>query len=428
MDRRERERQMQRDRLDQVERLAPTTPSGATDVMLDDAVRKSALESSLRRQFESWGYAEVVPPIFERYETLLAGGIRPEWVYRFTDPSGEVLALRPDLTTQVARVVATRLREQPKPLRLFYVGSVIRRPKPSKGLRTEFSQAGIELVGSSEPMADAEVVAIAIEALLQLGVEDFQIHLGQSAFFRGIVEETRLLEAEIVGVKELLDRRDRQALERFLSSLDLAFEQRRAILECLDLCGREEVLDRSYALVDNQTSKAAAENLAEIYQALTDCALADRVVIDLAEVRGLDYYTGMMIEGFTRSLSVPILEGGRYDNLIGKFGYICPAVGCAFDVSRVAAISAGGTSSPRPTAEVLVRMQVSQRKAAYALAATLRSEGRRVELEVMNRDEEAALTYAQQRGIAQLITVEDSGTRSLDVATRESRGGDRCSD
>lgn len=417
---------MQRHKQDQAKQLAPTPPPGATDVMLGDAVHKFAIESALRGRFEAWGYAEVVPPIFERYETLLAGGIRPEWVYRFTDPSGEVLALRPDLTTQVARVVATRLREQPKPLRLFYVGSVVRRPKPSKGLRTEFSQAGIELVGSSEPIADAEVVAIAIEALLRLGINDFQIHLGQSAFFRGIAEETQLLDAEISDIKELLDRKDRQTLERFLSGLDLSSEQRPAILACLDLCGGEDVLDRAYALVQNRTSRAAVKNLAEIYRALGDCGLKDRALIDLAEVRGLDYYTGMMIEGFSRSLSVPILEGGRYDNLIGKFGYACPAVGCAFDVPRLATIPSRGTPLPRPTADVLIRMQTSQLKAAYALATALRSEGRRVEMDVLDRDEAAALAYARQQGIAELITVESAGSRSVDVATQGSRRGDPC--
>jgi len=417
---------MQRDRQAQPERLAPRTPPGATDVMLGDAVRKFAIESALRRRFEAWGYAEVVPPIFERYETLLAGGIRPEWVYRFTDPSGEVLALRPDLTTQVARVVATRLRNQPKPLRLFYSGNVVRLPKPGNGSRTEFSQAGIELVGCSKAIADAEVVAISIEALSQMEIDDFHIYLGQSSFFRGIAEETQLCDTEISEIKELLDRKDRQTLDRLLSRLDLTSEQRRMILACLDLCGRQEVLDRAYALAENPTSRAAVENLAEIYQVLEDCDLTERVLIDLAEVRGLDYYTGMMIEGFSQSLSVPILGGGRYDNLIGKFGYACPAVGCAFDVPRLAAISGKGSSLPRASAEVLVRMQASERKAAYEIATALRTEGRRVEMDVTGCDEAEALAYARQQGISELISVEDSGTRRMDVPVQEPRGGASC--
>jgi ATP phosphoribosyltransferase regulatory subunit len=415
---------MQRERLTGAEQIAPMTPPGTVDVLLDDAVRKSAIESSFRELFASWGYGEVIPPIFERYENLLAGGIRPEWMYRFTDAGGEILALRPDLTTQVARIVATRLREQPKPLRLFYIGNVVRQPKSSMGGRAEFSQAGVELVGSGEPTADAEVVAIAIEALLRLDVDDFQVHVGQSAFFRGIVEETSMTEAEATGIRERLDRRDREALDRYLKELDLPDERARLVRACLDLCGGEEVLGRAGALVDSRTSKDAIANLAEVYLALVDYGLDDRVVIDLAEVRGLGYYTGMMVEGFSRSLSVPILEGGRYDNLVERFGDPCPAVGCALDLPRIGTIlKARGATLP-VTADVLVRYRAPLRSQAYALAATLRTDGRRVESEIAERDEDEAMAYARRRGIPELITVEADGARTVDVELEDPRRGE----
>jgi len=411
---------VQWEKLDNSERIAPLTPSGATDVLLDDAARMSAIEWSLRGLFGAWGYAEVIPPIFERYETLVAGGIHPDWVYRFADPSGEVLALRPDLTTQVARVVATRLRGQPKPLRLFYIGNVVRRPKPSKGQRMEFSQGGIELIGSSEPAADAEVVALAIEALLRLGIDDFQVNLGQSDFFRGIVEGTSLTESQIATIRERLDRKDKGALEHFLSDLELPDGRSRWIVECLNLCGGEEILDRSFELVDSATSKAAVENLGEIYRILEDYHLTDRVIIDLAEVRGLGYYTGMMIEGFSRSVSTTILEGGRYDKLVEKFGYPCPAVGCALDIPRLGSILQKGESSQPSAVDALVRFRPPQRREAYALAAALRTGGQRVELEVTDRDEEEAIAYARQKKIKQLITVEAAGTRIREVTPNDS--------
>ena len=413
---------MQRERLTGAEQGAPMTPSGTADVLLDAAVRKSAIESSFRELFESWGYGEVVPPIFERYDNLLAGGIQPEWMYRFADAGGEILALRPDLTTQVARVVATRLREQPKPLRLFYIGNVIRQPKSSVGGRAEFSQAGVELVGSSEPAADAEVVAIAIEALLRLAVDDFQVHLGQSAFFRGIVEETPLSEAHVAGIKERLDRRDREALGRYLKELALPDERTRLILDCLALCGGEEVLDRADALADTRTSKDAIANLAEIHRALVDHRLNDHVVIDLAEVRGLGYYTGMMVEGFSRSLGVPILEGGRYDDLVERFGDPCPAVGCALDVPRIGTILKMRGALRLPTTDTLVRYRAPLRAQAYTLAAALRAEGRRVETDLAERSEDEAMAYARRRGFRQLITVEADGPTTVDVESGDPRG------
>jgi len=413
---------MQRERSTAAERTAPTTPSGTADILLDDAARTSSIGAAMRQLFGSWGYGEVIPPIFERVETLLAGGIHPDWMVRFADPGGDALALRPDFTTQIARVVATRLREQPKPLRLFYVGSVVRRPKPSVGRRAEFAQAGIELVGSSEPTADAEVVAIAIEALTGLGIDDVQVHLGQSAFLRGIIETTRLLDADVRGIEELLDRRDRAALERRLADLALPARCAQRILACLELCGGDDILDRAATLVDSRTSEAALANLAHVCATLRDYGLEDRIVIDLAEVRGLGYYTGLMIEGFSRSLAAPILEGGRYDDLVGRFGHPCPAIGCALDVARIASVLAS-REAPPPRVDALVRYRPQQRAHAFALAASLRTQGRCVELEVADRTEAEATAYARRRGIVEVQTVGADGTRIVDVASDTVGGG-----
>jgi len=212
-------------------------PAGVTDILLDDAQLKQHVESSLREVFQGWGYVEVITPMFECYEVLLAGGIDPEWMYKFQNPDGGILALRPDLTTPIARVVATRLREAPKPLRLYYIENVFRRPEPKRGKRAEVSQAGIELVGSSQPAADAEVIAAAIEALQRLGIDDFQLNLGQIGFFQGVIEDTTLSEPEITVIKERLDRRDREELTRFLEERDLPGDKKRSILKLLTLCG-----------------------------------------------------------------------------------------------------------------------------------------------------------------------------------------------
>jgi len=392
-------------------RAVNNMPAGVTDILLDDAQLKHHVESSLREVIEAWGYVEAITPMFECYEVLLAGGIDPEWMYKFSDPGGGIIALRPDLTTPIARVVATRLREAPKPLRLYYIENVFRRPDPKRGKQAELSQAGIELVGSSQPAADAEVVATAIEALQQLGIDDFQLNLGQIGFFQGIVEDTTLSEAEITVIKERLDRRDREELTRFLQARDLPEGKERLILEILTLCGGEEVIERASGLADNKTSEAALENLAEIYRILDDYHLADRVVIDLAEVRGFGYYTGLMFEGFSRSLGSSILKGGRYDDLIAKFGYPCPAVGCAFDIDRIRIIVQKEKLVALPKVDALVRFSREHRSEAYELAKTLRVQGKRAELEVIDRSEEEAVAYARQKGMTELIVLEEGGKR-----------------
>ena len=394
-------------------------PAGVTDILLDDAQLKSHIEASLREVFEAWGYVEAITPMFECYEVLLAGGIDPEWMYKFSDPGGGILALRPDLTTPIARVVATRLREAPKPLRLYYIENVFRRPDPKRGKRAELSQAGIELVGASEPAADAEVIAVAIEALQRLGIDDFQLNLGQIGFFQGVIEETALSEPEITVIKERLDRRDRQELARFLQARELSDDKKRSILEILTLCGGEEVIERASGLADNRTSEVALENLAEIYRILDDYHLAGRVVIDLAEVRGFGYYTGLMFEGFSRSLGSSILKGGRYDDLIAKFGYPCPAVGCAFDVDRIRIIVQKEKLAALPKVDALVRFSREHRSEAYELAKLLRAQGKRVELEVIDRSEDEAVAYPREKGMAELIVLEEGEKRVLKLKTSE---------
>jgi len=392
-------------------RAVNTMPAGVTDVLLNDAQLKTHTESSLRGSFEACGYVEAITPTFECYEVLLAGGIDPEWMYKFSAPSGGILALRPDLTTPIARVVATRLREAPKPLRLYYIENVFRRPDPKRGKQAELSQAGIELVGSSDPAADAEVVAVAIEALQRLGIDDVQLNLGQIGFFQGVIEDTTLSEPEITVIKERLDRRDREDLARFLEERELPSDKKNSILEILTLCGGEAVIERASTLADNNTSAAALENLAEIYRILDEFHLTDRVVVDLAEVRGFGYYTGLMVEGFSRSLGSSILKGGRYDDLIAKFGYPCPAVGCAFDIDRIATIVQKEKLAALPKLDALVRFSDERRSEAYELATALRVEGNRVELEVTNRSEEDAVAYAREKGIAELIVLEEDEKR-----------------
>jgi len=394
-------------------------PAGVTDILLDDAQLKHHVESSLREVFEAWGYVEVVTPTFECYEVLLAGGIDPEWMYKFSDPDGGILALRPDLTTPIARVVATRLREAPKPLRLFYVENVFRRPQPTRGKCAEFSQAGIELVGSIQPAADAEVVATAIEALQRLGIDDFQLNLGQIGFFQGVIEDTTLSEPEITVIKERLDRRDREELARFLQARDLPDDKKRLILEILTLCGGEEVIERALTLADNKTSEAALENLAEIYRILGDYHLADRVVVDLAEVRGFGYYTGLMFEGFSRSLGSSIAKGGRYDDLIAKFGYPCPAVGCAFDIDRIRTIVQKEKLVALPKVDALVRFSREHRREAFELVKTLHAQGKRAELEVVDRSEEDAIAYARRKGVTELIVLDAGEKRVVPLKTSE---------
>jgi ATP phosphoribosyltransferase regulatory subunit len=393
------------------------TPDGVVDILLEDAQLKSYIEGKLCEVFRSWGFAEVITPTFEFHDVFRTGGIDLKRIYKLSDPEGNILALRADLTTPVARVVATRLREAPKPLRLYYIGNVFRLRESERGGRDEFTQAGVELIGSDLPCSDAEVIAIAIESLERLGIEEFQINLGQIDFFKGIVEHTSLSEAEVEMIKERIDKKDIVGLEKILKKCDLPEVKRSFIRKILSLCGGEETIERALTLVDNDSSQKAVENLGEVYRILGEYGLKDRVVIDLGEVRGFGYYTGVMFEGFSRWSGSAILNGGRYDDLIAKFGYPCPAVGFAIDIERIKTIVQKEGLVQLPKIDRLIRFTEEMRGQAYKAAKALREKGETVELEVMKRGEVEAISYAQAKRIGEIIAFDHTCKKVISLQT-----------
>ncbi len=164
------------------------------------------------------------------------------------------------------------------------------------------------------------------------------------------------------------------------------------------------------------------ENLGEIYRILGEYELSDRVVIDLGEVRGFGYYTGIMFEGFSRWSGFAILNGGRYDELISKFGYPCPAVGFAIDIARTKTILQRGRPIKLPQIDSLIRFSEDRRDEGYRTAKALRENGKLVELEAMERGEAEAISYARGRGIREMIVFESAGKRVITLRPGEDEG------
>src|SRR3989449_5572297 len=198
--------------------------------------------------------------------------------------TGRMLALRADITPQIARIVATRLRDEPKPIRLGYVTNVFRYDEPQVAHYREFYQAGVELIGLEKPEAEVEIIAMAIEGLRALGLERFQIDLGHPDFFRGLCEETGAEPARVRELRAALARKDASALERLVSDSTPDAHVREALLALPTLFGHEAVLDRAAGLARNKRSAKALANLAEVYRLLTIYGLADVVLLDLGEV------------------------------------------------------------------------------------------------------------------------------------------------
>ena len=390
-------------------------PDGVQDRFLAEAVRRRRAEAALRESFARWGYWEVIPPTFEYYDNLSVGaGPRLEQaMYRFFDRQGHTLALRADFTPQVARIAASKLYDQPMPLRCFYVGSLFRYEEPQAGRQREFTQAGVELIGANTPAGDAEVVALAVAALEALGMAGFQINLGQMAFFRAL---TRHFPQDLLAtIRQAIDHKNQSRLAAALVEVE---DGRRALMERLpDFVGGVEVLDEAQTLCarvkDAGPAMAALERLASVYRRLEAYGVAERVILDLGEVRGMDYYTGITFRGVVPGLGWPLISGGRYDDLIAQFGRPLAAVGFGLSVGRALLVQ-DRAAVPPVTADVLVHG--CQEGACMALVKELRQHGCRVEVDVLGIEAASLAAEARQRGIPRSLRCEVDGWILADEA------------
>ena len=387
-------------------------PKGAKIYLPDEAARKRAVEERLFDVFRRWGYREVVTSAYEYFDVLAHGTDHDlqERMFKMVDrESGRLLTLRADVTPQIARIVATRMREEPKPLRLHYVTSVFRYDEPHVGRYREFYQAGVELIGLPNPEGDAEMIAMTVEGLRALGLGRFQIDVGQADFFRGILEDLAVEPAVARELRDALGRKDLSALERLVADLAAPAAATELLLALPALYGRGDVLERAERLVKSARSEAALGNLAEVYRLLQAYGLADSVLLDLGEVRGFDYYSGVHFEAYVTGLGAPLVGGGRYDQMLAHFGYDCPATGFAFDIGRaLLALASQGAEPALSGPDFFVIDFTADKTRALAISRRLRDAGAAVARDIISRPLAESLGYARgQRAVCALVIGED---------------------
>jgi ATP phosphoribosyltransferase regulatory subunit len=317
-----------------------------------------------------------------------------------------MLALRADITPQIARVVATRLRDEPKPVRLAYVTNVFRYDEPRVSHYREFYQAGVELIGLEKPEAEVEIIAMAIEGLRALGLDRFQIDLGHPDFIRGLLEEVTPDTDKRRGIREALGRKDSSALARLVQELAPAAEVAEALLALPTLFGREIVLERAAKYARTERARTALANLAEVYRLLKIYGLAESVLLDLGEVRGFDYYSGLYFEAYIAGFGASIAAGGRYDHMLARFGYDCPAVGFAVDVARALAImETQRVAVDLPGPDFFIIDFTRDKTAALSLARRLRDLGASVARDIISRGLPESIEYARAQRVRHVLVV-----------------------
>jgi ATP phosphoribosyltransferase regulatory subunit len=305
--------------------MSHAIPPGTRDVLPDEMRELRAITTRMRATLEQAGYGEIHTPALEYEEVLRRGEERAAGArYRSFDEQGEVLALRSDMTIPIARVVATRYADADLPLRFCYFAHAWRAVDRGVGEPREFLQGGMELIGREGPEGDAEVLALTVAALDEVGLRRHRVGVGDGSLYRTLLESLDVPEDRHLPLLECLSRRDLVGLELVVSGLGEA--ERRLLVGLPELRGGPEVLEGLGAAVDG---------LRALHELLAERGVADRVIFDLGLVRELGYYTGAVFEVYDPAVGFALGGGGRYDGLLGRFGRELPACGVALDVQRV---------------------------------------------------------------------------------------------
>jgi len=404
------------------------TLRGMRDLLPEEARMMIFIEDAARRVAHLYGYKEIITPIVESYELLAAkaGDEVRSRMFAFKDLGGRDVALRPEFTASIARLVATTFRNEPKPFRIFCMGSAYRYDEPQRGRYREFWQSDYELVGTSRPEADAEILMLTDSLMRNAGLDEFTMKIGHVGVVRGVLQQEKISEKEQNAIMQLMDKKEYEAAINLTEKVGASKKCVTILCQLVECKGDEifEITRRMKELLrDYQKSIAAVENLGEVLKLVTESECKINMSVDAGFARGLEYYTGMVFEIFAPGLDIALGGGGRYDRLVELFGgEPTPAVGVAHGIDRIMLGMQGQKIAPetREDKKVLV-LPINNELRAHALKISqqLRNAGVTVELEVMGRKMAKALEDADRRKISYAIIVGERELKEGSVVIRD---------
>ncbi len=383
------------------------TPEGTRDRLFTECRDRRQIQSRLTHLFRRRGYAEIITPETEFYDLFVQSGnpLPQEAMLKIIDRSGKICVMRPDCTIPIARVAATKLRDMVFPQRLYYNQTVFRSSGANQGGSGEIAQCGIELIGASGVKADMEVVAMAVDALRECGLEHFHIELGHADFFRGLAGQMEMEPDQAETMRQYIETKNFAALNDLLEP----YRDRsawRALHSLSRLFGDRSVLDEAQALTGGNE---ALDYLREIYALLDGAGYGGNLRFDLGLVHQIDYYTGLVFRGYAEGYGAAVLSGGRYDRLAESFGRSAQATGFSVDVDGVAACL-----PPARLPERTALIHFEKEYLAQAMAQVDMREPGTAELSPCGSLEKSR-NLAREKGIPHLILVDGDGAREVPV-------------
>lgn len=380
------------------------TPEGVRDIYGAEYACRQNVERLFNDKLHSFGYQDIQTPTFEFFDVFSreVGTTPSKELYKFFDKEGNTLVLRPDFTPSIARCAAKYFMDETIPLRFCYTGNNFINTSDLQGKLKETTQTGAELIGDVSPEADAEMIAMLVEALINCGLKEFQVSIGQIDFFKGLCEQARLDEDTEFELREFISNRNDFGAQELLTQKGVSEKSVNSLLSVSSLFGGYDILDRALEYADNERSIKAVDRLRKVYELLKLYGVEGYISFDLAMVSKYNYYTGVIFKAYTYQTGSAIAKGGRYDRLLEHFGKAAPATGFVVIIDDLMTALTRQNICPEPENKNFLLVYSCGTSEAVSEAKRLRSEGFRTVMLKKEKSEEEYREFARRNNFLQV--------------------------
>ncbi len=381
------------------------TPEGVRDIYGKEYANKQNIQKLFENKLHSFGYQNIQTPTFEFFDVFSReiGTTPSKELYKFFDKEGNTLVLRPDFTPSIARCAAKYFMDETIPLRFCYAGNNFINTNNLQGKLKETTQMGAELIGDASPEADAEMIAMLVESLLNAGLKEFQVSVGQIDYFKGLCSNAGLDEETQHALREFISSRNDFGAQELLLGKNISAQSIEALLHVNSLFGSYDILDKALEYADNPRSQKAIERLKQVYKLLQIYGVDEYISFDLAMVSKYNYYTGVIFSAYTYQAGSAIAKGGRYDNLLEKFGKPAPATGFVVTIDDLVSVLIRQNLCPKLENKNLLLVYTDNFEMAAAKAKLYREQGYSTVLLKKKESEENYKRFAENNYFSEVI-------------------------